>query len=109
MKDINQEEVYLDWDPSAYPLLEKIQSSVEKYMTLWHTGKGHQLFNHHFWTFDSANLRLPSGFHSFVYSKASVVKMLRGKNNVLVTLPSGKQPWTFTKSTKGGILDPSSD
>ena len=27
----------MDWDPSAYPLLEKIQSSVEKYMTLWHT------------------------------------------------------------------------
>ena len=41
LKDINQEEVFLDWDPSAYPLLEKIQSSVEKYMTLWHTGKGH--------------------------------------------------------------------
>ena len=37
LKDINQEEVYLDWDPSAYPLLEKITSSVEKYSSLWHT------------------------------------------------------------------------
>ena len=39
LKDINQEEVYLDWDPSSYPLLEKIQSAVEKYSSLWHTAQ----------------------------------------------------------------------
>ena len=29
--------MYLDWDPSSYPLLQKIQQSVDKYTRLWHT------------------------------------------------------------------------
>jgi dynein heavy chain, axonemal len=37
LKSINQEEVYLDWDPSNYPLLQKIKISVERYSSLWHT------------------------------------------------------------------------
>ena len=37
LRNINQEEVFLDWDPSSYPLLQKIQQSVEKYSNLWHT------------------------------------------------------------------------
>ena len=27
----------MDWDPSSYPLLQKIQQSVDKYTRLWHT------------------------------------------------------------------------
>ena len=34
--EINQEETYLDWDPSEYPLLQKTILSVEKFKTLWH-------------------------------------------------------------------------
>ena len=37
LKSINQEEIYLDWDPSDYPLLQKINLSVERYSSLWHT------------------------------------------------------------------------
>ena len=36
LKEINQEEVYLDWDPSNYPLLTKLRQSVERFSTLWH-------------------------------------------------------------------------
>ena len=36
LSEINTEEVYLDWDPSDYPLLKKTIQSVEKYSTLWH-------------------------------------------------------------------------
>ena len=36
LREINQEEVYLDWDPSDYPLLTKISQSVERFSTLWH-------------------------------------------------------------------------
>jgi len=37
LKSINQEEVYLDWDPSNNPLLQKINVFVERYSSLWHT------------------------------------------------------------------------
>ena len=36
LREINQEEIYLDWDPSNYPLLTKIGQSVERFSTLWH-------------------------------------------------------------------------
>jgi dynein heavy chain len=36
LREVNQEEVYLDWDPSNYPLLTKIRQLVERFGTLWH-------------------------------------------------------------------------
>ena len=36
LKEINQEEVYLDWDPSNYPMLEKNIQQVKKFSVLWH-------------------------------------------------------------------------
>ena len=33
---INKCVLYLDWDPSNYPLLAKIRQSVERFSSLWH-------------------------------------------------------------------------
>ena len=35
-KLINDCILYLDWDPSNYPLLAKIRQSVERFSSLWH-------------------------------------------------------------------------
>ena len=34
---INQEETYLDWDPSSYPVLKAMRQNISMYSTLWHT------------------------------------------------------------------------
>ena len=34
---INQEETYLDWDPSSYPVLKAMRQNINMYSTLWHT------------------------------------------------------------------------
>ena len=34
---INQEETYLDWDPSSYPVLKAMRQNINLYSTLWHT------------------------------------------------------------------------
>ena len=37
MDNINQEETYLDWDPSSYPVLKAMRQNIDMYSTLWHT------------------------------------------------------------------------
>ena len=37
LDNINQEETYLDWDPSQYPVLKTMRQNISMYSTLWHT------------------------------------------------------------------------
>ena len=37
LEKINQEETYLDWDPSSYPVLKAMRQNISMYSTLWHT------------------------------------------------------------------------
>ena len=37
LTNINQEETYLDWDPSSYPVLKTMKANIDMYSTLWHT------------------------------------------------------------------------
>ena len=37
LENINQEETYLDWDPSSYPVLKAMRQNIDMYSTLWHT------------------------------------------------------------------------
>ena len=37
LNNINQEETYLDWDPSSYPVLKAMRQNINMYSTLWHT------------------------------------------------------------------------
>ena len=37
LEKINQEETYLDWDPSSYPVLKAMRQNIDMYSTLWHT------------------------------------------------------------------------
>ena len=36
LEEINREEVYLDWDPSEYPLLDQMLKLVDLFAELWH-------------------------------------------------------------------------
>ena len=36
LEEINREEVYLDWDPSEYPLLDQMPKLVDLFAELWH-------------------------------------------------------------------------
>ena len=36
LAEINKEETFLDWDPSQYSLLDKMQNLVELFSALWH-------------------------------------------------------------------------